>query len=188
MQRTQNDSASTDLLDMLDVELLTSIQAHVEERGSSASAYVVPMNRIFIQDGNTDERCVVVFAPHTARKDVRIEQRRIYTDVRTTPDRKHRACLMLADGAVALTEAAVVGAAPLRYGRLVVFWIFADDIVISEYPYLDVVDEALRRTSRVADTDAYQVRRGVTFHLASRQTAVEVFDSFDVDSYIPGEH
>jgi hypothetical protein len=188
MQRTQNDSASADLLDMLDVELLTSIQAHVEERGGASSAYVVPMTSIFIQCGNTEERCVVVVAPHTARKDVCIEQRRIYTDVRTTPDRKHRACLMLADGAVGLTEAAVVGAVPLRYGRLVVFWIFSDDIEISEYPYLNVVDAALRRTSRVADTDAYQVRRGVTFHLASRETAVEVFDSFDVDSYVPSEH
>lgn len=185
MQRTQNDFTSADLLDTLDVELLTSIQTHAEERGGSSSAYVVPMKRIFIWGGNTEERCVVVVAPHAARKDVRIEQRRIYTEVRTTPDRKRRACLMLADGAVALAEAAVVSAAPLRYGRLLVFWIFADDIVTSEYPYLGAVDEALRRTSRVADTDAYQVRRGGTFHLASRQTVIEIFDSFDIDGHIP---
>jgi hypothetical protein len=47
MQRTQNDFNGADLLDTLDVELLTSIQTHVAERGGSSSAYVVPMKSIF---------------------------------------------------------------------------------------------------------------------------------------------
>jgi hypothetical protein len=135
---------------------------------------------------DTDERCVVVVGPQTSRKDIRIERARVYTDVRTTPDRKQRACLMLADGAVALTEIAVVGATPLQYGRLIVLWMFADEIAISDYAYPAAVNEALRRASRAADNHAHRGQRIGSYHLPTKQTVVEIFDSFDVDSSIPG--
>lgn len=173
------------LLDNLDVDLLDSIQAHMGERGSSSSAYVVPMKSLFIQGGQTEERCVIVAVPHTSSNVVNIGFKRIFSDVRTTPDRKQRACLMLADGSVALSEAAVVGAAPLQYHRLVVVWMFEDEIAISEYPYSDTTNEALRRASRIADTHVHPEQRGTGFHLGRKPTVVEVFDTFDVDGRIP---
>ncbi len=173
------------LLDTLDVDLLGSMQAHMEERGSSSSAYVVPMKSIFIEGGLTEERCVVVGIPHTSRNEVNIGFKRIFSDVRITPDRKQRACLMLADGAVALTEAAVVGVAPLQFHRLVVVWMFEDEIAVSKYPYPDAANEALRRASQAVDSHAYPEKRGGGLRDPRKHTVVEVFDVFDVDGRLP---
>ncbi|WP_162600868.1 hypothetical protein [Paraburkholderia sp. C35] len=173
-------------MEELDVDLLGSIHAHMDERGSSSSAYVVPMESIFIQGARTQERCIIVAVPHVASKDVQIHNRRIYSDVRTTPDRKRRACLMLAGGAVALSEPAVTGAAPLQYKRLVVVWILADEVAISDYPYSDAVSNGLLRASLAADTSAHWNQRGTNLHAQVEPTVVEVFDIFDIDSRIPG--
>ncbi|WP_156516814.1 hypothetical protein [Paraburkholderia caribensis] len=168
----------------MDVELLHSINVHMEERGSSSSAYVVPIKRIFILSDDTEERCVVVAIPQTLNKDVDVGHKRIYVDVRTTPDRKYRACVMLANGAVALTEAAVAGAAPLQYGRLMIVWMFADEIAASEYPFLDAANEALQRASCLIDTHAHPELRSANLHRGTKRTVIEVFDTFDVDGYI----
>jgi hypothetical protein len=184
-EEIDNISGENDLIEALDVELLGSIQADTEERGGSSNAYVVPMRKLLICGSDTDERCVVVVGPRASRKDIHIERARVYTDVRITPDRKQRACLMLVDGAVALTETAVVGAAPLQHGPLIVLWMFADEIALSEYAYPAAVNEALQRASRVADVRSHQEQRGGSFPLARRQTVMEMFDSFDVDSSVP---
>ncbi|TXC79096.1 hypothetical protein [Paraburkholderia azotifigens] len=173
------------LLDNLDVDLLAAIQAHMEERGSSSSAYVVPMTSIFIVRERTEERCAFIAVPQTSRNDVDIGFKRIFSEVRVTPDRKQRACLMLADGAVALAEAAVVGVDPLQYKRLAIIWMFADEIAISEYSYSNATSEALLRASRVADAHARSEQRGTGLRSTGKQTIVEVFDIFDVDGRIP---
>ncbi|WP_156132331.1 hypothetical protein [Paraburkholderia terrae] len=178
--------ATDALLETFDVHVLDSIHAHLEEQGGASAAYVVPMKRIFIQAGNTEERCVVIVVPRMSRQHVDIDRERIYSEMRIAPDRTHRACLILANGSVALTEAAVSRAGPLVYKRLMVVWMFADAIALSEYRYRDDHQEELNLVSRKADRHGHLERRSISsLHLAAQRTVIEVFDCFEMDSEIP---
>lgn len=185
--KMRNDSSTLNtLLEALDADVLNAMLAHLEEQGSTAAAYVVPMSRIFTQAINTEERCVVIAVPQTSRQDVDINHKRIYSEVCIAPDRTSRACLMLAGGAVALTEAAIITAAPDVYGRLMVVWVFADEIVVSEHQYRDDHDSDLGLTSRMANShdNLYRLGRRRSGPRDTR-TVVEVFESFEMDSSIP---
>lgn len=178
-------SAAESLLETLDVDMLNSIHAHLEEQGGASAAYVVPIKRILL-DACTEERCVVIVVPQTSRKRVDLSRERIYSEVRIAPDRTHRACLMLANGAVALTQAAIFSTGPLEYKRLMVVWMFADDIALSEYRYHDDHHKELGLALLEAQSHEQLERRSTrSRHLAAQRTVIEVFDCFEMDSGIP---
>ncbi|MGQ7935454.1 hypothetical protein [Paraburkholderia sp. D1E] len=137
--------------DDLNPDLVEVMQRHAEEQPAHAT-YVVELAPLLGVASAIQEKCLVIVLPETSSQDIPYLCAPVGAEVRAMSDGQSTACLMLADGNVAVSERAVSAAHPLEFSRLVTLWLFKDRRILREYPYTPETDDDLWVATQIAQS------------------------------------
>lgn len=149
------------------------------------SGYVMAANDILADAAEiSDENIVVVRLRGHNSDEIDHEDPDIYSQVHPRPDGARIACLMLADGAVALTCMAPHWAGVSLYDTLNVLWIFDDKSVVSQYYFSDDLNESLMVASGIEDDHKPLTQEEVKAwqKVAADASHIGVFEVVDLSS------
>lgn len=152
----------------LNPDLLKIMLGHAAEQPSSAT-YVVELTSLFTLGSACGEKCLVIVLPETPSEDIPFDSRSLSAEVRATPEGDSVACLVLADGAVAVSERAVSATNPLEFSRLVTIWLLKDTKRLYEFVYTPETDEDLWAATQIAqshETLAYSGQKSLGHTIA----------------------
>jgi len=157
----------------LNLDLVEIMLGHAAEQPSSAT-YVVGFTSLFTLTSACEEKCLVIVLPETSSEDIPYDSRSLSAEVRATPEGDSVACLVLADGTVAISERAVSATNPLEFSRLVTLWLFKDTKRLLEFSYSPETDEDLWAATQIAQSHENLADSGQT----SSGHAIALFDNF----------
>ena len=131
--------------------ILEQIRKDADTR-PALSSYVMPADDILADATEISaENIVAIRLRGHSSNEIDHEDPDIYSQVHPRPDGARIACLMLANGTVALTHMAPHWAGVSLYDTLNVLWIFDDQSVVSQYYISDDLNESMMVTSGIED-------------------------------------
>ncbi|WP_322008046.1 hypothetical protein [Paraburkholderia tropica] len=166
---------------IFNMEALRDVRADAITRESRTS-YVIPARTVLAETAGVVGNIVVVpvFGFNAAELDY--EEPHIYSEVHPNHDGERVACLMMADGKVALTHMAAHWANLSLYDDVHVLWIFDDIPIISQYYISDDVLEQMNQSNAVEANHKFLTRaeRVAWKKLASEAQHIGYFTVIDL--------
>lgn len=159
--------------------LIDAIRAHGTVN-PGRTAYVVSGSEFHEQPEGRDETFVVVALPDIPTRAIDYTAQQVRVEVRARPDRTDIECLMLADGAVAISGRIIQAAGADANGRLLVAWLLADGIELSEYTLTTEDIGDMQAASQIAQNHAHLALPETEEFNAAKDEVIEVFQYVSV--------
>jgi hypothetical protein len=163
----------------IDGRLIDAIRNH-GTANPGRTAYVVSGSEFHEQPERQDERFVVVALPDIPAEEINHTERQVRVEVRSRPDGTDIECLMLADGAVAISGRIVQAAGADTEGRMLVAWLFADSIELSEYALANEDIWDMQAAQQVAQSHGHLTLEATSAFKEVREHVIEVFQYVSV--------
>lgn len=159
--------------------LIDAIRAH-GTANPGRTAYVVPGSEFYEQPKHRDEKFAVIVLTDIPPEAIDYTAQQVRVQVRARPGGTDVECLVLADGAVAVSGPIIQAAGADTNGRLLVAWLLADSIELCEYALTTEDIEDMQAAQQVAQSHAHLTLPDIGEFAEAKDEVIEVFQYVSV--------